>query len=146
MEHASCWSFSFWVLSAIILCPSMIPVHLYLKSCSLKDTVLFVSPLWGKSFLSCIVGTFSLFLIFMGALAFVALHRYHSRAILHFFISFIDTTVELFCISSSLPKYLSLQGLWHELNELYIKVQIHHWLMLHLYGDFRVVYSLHDRV
>lgn len=61
-------------------------------------------------------------------------------------LSFIATTMELFCISSSLPKYLSFQGLWHELNVLHIKVKIHRWLMHHLYGDFRVVYSRHDIV
>ena len=46
------------------------------------------------------------------------------------------------CISYYLQGCLSLEVKWRELNALYIKVKMPHWLMLQLYGIFHVIYSI----
>lgn len=73
--------FSQWYLCASTT------VHLCVKFCSLDGSVLSVSLLWVKSFLSHILGTFSLFLINPGASDLVGLYGNHDGTTLHFLLS-----------------------------------------------------------
>lgn len=73
--------FSQWYLCAFMT------VHLCVKFCSLNGIILSVSLLWVKSFLSHIVGTFSLFLINPWASNLVGLYGNHDGTTLHFLLS-----------------------------------------------------------
>lgn len=74
--------FSQWYLCAATT------VHLCVKFCSLDGIILSVSLLWvKKSFLSHIVGTSSLFLIYPGASDLVGFYGNHDGTTLHFLLS-----------------------------------------------------------
>lgn len=125
-EHASCCLFS---CSDIILC-----LYNDIIQCASLYEILqseryrFVSPLRVKLF----------FLILWGY-SLYSWYTHEPQTLL----AFTMTTMELL-LPLQISVFKRLVTWAHD--ALYIKVQIHHWLMLHLYGGFHIVYSLHDMV